>query len=250
MNRTKAAVARRSLLALGLAGALGLAACVSVEVGHKAPAQRYFRLNDDPAAAVPASVSDHPRVPALLIQPLPADAAADTTALAYSRHANELAYYQFANWTERPVRQLPRLLQRRLEASGLVGAAGLLGEPLSSDWLLTIAIDALQHEVTMPPGQARFALTAALFDRRSRARIARRQFEAVVPTERADSAAAAEALSLGVTQVFDVLLPWLDEALQRGVAAATATTVPTAPSPVPSAPAVPAMPGAASAASS
>ncbi|MFM2058055.1 MAG: hypothetical protein RLY71_2440 [Pseudomonadota bacterium] len=244
-----AAVARRGLLALGLAGALGLPACVSVEVGQKAPAQRYFRLNDDHAAAASASASTsgHPRVAALLIQPLPADAAADTTALAYSRHANELAYYQFANWTERPVRQLPRLLQRRLEASGLVGAAGLLGEPLSADWLLTIVVDALQHEVTTPPGQARFALTAELFDRRSRTRIARRQFEAVVPTERADSAAAAEALSLGVTQVFDALLPWLDEALQRGVAA---TTAPAVPSSVPSVATVPAAPAAASAASS
>lgn len=233
MRRAAAVVSRRRLIALGLAGTLGLTACVSVEVGQKTPAQRHFRLTDghadDRADVQAAAPMPPPRVAALLIQALPADAAADTTALAYSRRANELAYYQFATWTERPVRQLPRLLQHRLEASGLVGAAGLLGEPLSADWLLTLAVDALQHDVATPPGQARFALTAELFDRRSRTRVARRQFEAVVPTAQADSAAAAEALSLGVTQVFDALLPWLDQALQRGVAATAAPVVPAAP---------------------
>jgi ABC-type uncharacterized transport system auxiliary subunit len=138
--------------------------------------------------------------------------------IAYSRRANEMAFYQLASWTERPVRRLPRLLQRRLEAAGVAGAVGTLGEPLRADWLLTIGVDTLHHDVAAPPGQARFALTAELFDRRSRTRIARRQFEASAPCTSADSAAAAAALSQAVAQVFDALVPWLERELQAAAA--------------------------------
>jgi len=66
---------------------------------------------------------------------------------------------------------------------------------------------------------ARLALTVELFDRRSRARLARRQFVAEVPAARADSAAAAAAMSQAVSTAFDALVPWLDDELQRAAAA-------------------------------
>ena len=189
-----------------------LSACVSVGVGENVPVQALYLLHDAHAAAPRRSA---PLVPALLIQPLPADAMADTQSIAYSRRSHELAFYQFASWTERPLRQLPRLLQRRLEARGVAGAVGVLGEPLSADTLLTMAVDALYHDVAASPGQARFAITVELIDRRSRSRLAQRSFETTVPVASADSAAAATALSQAVTQTFDDLLPWLEDALQR-----------------------------------
>jgi ABC-type uncharacterized transport system auxiliary subunit len=205
----------RAVVALGLA--LMLAACVSVGIGSDAAPQAYHVL-DDPGA--PPARRAAPLVGALLIQPLPADAVADTVAIAYSRRANELAFYQLASWTERPVRRLPRLLQRRLEAAGVAAAVGILGDPLRADWLLTIGVDALHHDVAAPPGHARFALTAELFDRRTRTRIARRQFEASAPCTSADSAAAAAALSQTVAQVFDALVPWLERELQGALSKA------------------------------
>ncbi len=189
-----------------------LAACVSVGVGENVPVQALYLLHDAHAAAPRRSA---PLVAALLIQPLPADAMADTQSIAYSRRSQEFAFYQFASWTERPLRQLPRLLQRRLEARGVAGAVGMLGEPLNADTLLTMAVDALYHDVAASPGQARFALTAELFDRRSRVRLAQRSFAVSVPVASADSAAATTALSQAVTQSFDELLPWLEDALQR-----------------------------------
>lgn len=137
---------------------------------------------------------------ALLIQPRPADALADTMSIANSRRPNEFAFYQFASWTERPVRQPPRLPQRRLEARGVAAAEGVLGDPLRAHWLLTLGLQTLHHDVATAPGTARFALTAELFDRRSRTRLAHQQFDSAVPCERADSAAAAQALSKAVTQ--------------------------------------------------
>jgi ABC-type uncharacterized transport system auxiliary subunit len=183
-----------------------LGACVSVEVGADGAPHVHLLLHD---TAPVSQRRPEPVVAALLIQPLPSDAMADTASIAYSRRANEFAFYQFSTWTERPVRQIVRLLQRRLEASGIAGAVGVIGEPLHADWLLTVAIDTLHHDLTVPPGQGRLALTAELFDRRNRTRISRRRFEAAAPAASADAPAAAAALSQSVAQVFDSLLPWL-----------------------------------------
>lgn len=193
-----------------LAIALALSACVSVGLGGDAPVQAQYRLHDGGSAT---SRRAEPLVPALLIQPLPGDALADTASIAYSRRANEFSFYQLALWTERPVRQVPRLLQQRLQARGVAAAVGIAGEPLRADWLLTVGVDTLHHDVMAPPGQARVKLTVELFDRRSRSRIAHRQFEASVATPTADSAAAAVAMSLAVAQVFDALVPWLEAEL-------------------------------------
>lgn len=193
-----------------LMGPALLAACVSVGVGNDPPLRVNFLLHDATPAAPRRAA---PLVDALLIQPMPGDAVADTVAIAYSRQANEFAFYQFATWTERPVRQVPRLLQRRLDARGVAGAVGAIGDPLRADWVLAVSVDALHHDVAVVPGQARFALTADLFDRRSRTRIARQKFVAGVPVASADAPAAAAAMSLALTQVFDDLVPWLEAEL-------------------------------------
>ena len=200
----------RRLLALA---ALVLAGCVSVDVGKEPAAHVLLTLRDVTSTAVQRRAE--PLVNALLIQPQSAHAVADTLSIAYSRREHEFAFYQYASWTERPVRQLPRLLQRRLEASGVAGAVGLVGDPLGADWLLSIGIDALHHDVSSSPGAGRVALTADLFDRRTRTRIAHRRFEASVPAASADSSAAAQAMSESVTKAFDELQPWLEVELKR-----------------------------------
>jgi ABC-type uncharacterized transport system auxiliary subunit len=191
-----------------------LGACVSVEVGHDSALQRLYAMHDAQAAA--GARRDAPLVPALLIQSLPGNAVGETLSIAYSRRANELAYYQLASWNERPVRQIPRLLQQRLEARGLAGAVGLIGDPLPSDWLLTLRVDRFEHDVSAPPGRARVQLTAELFDRRHPGRVARRQFEAGAPTPTADSAAAVAAMSQALSEIFDAMVPWLETGLQSG----------------------------------
>jgi len=205
----------RSCLALGALSVL--AACASVGVGNEGAPHKQHRLSD--SATVQAPRRTESLVKALLIQPLPADALTDTVSMAYARRANEFAFYQFASWTERPVRQIPRLLQHRLEARGVAGAVGVIGEPLRADWLLTVAIGTLHHDVSTVPSTGKLSLVAELFDRRSRTRVARRQFDASVAASQADSAAAAAALSQAVAQVFDALVPWLESELQRAAAA-------------------------------
>jgi ABC-type uncharacterized transport system auxiliary subunit len=206
---------RRALrLAAWMLAPWPLAACVSLRVGEDAAPHTHHVLRDAAAATPNSARRTEPLVRALLIQPLPGDALADTTSIAYSRHAHQFAFYQLASWAEWPSREVPRLLQRRLEARGVAAAVGMLGEPMRADWLLTIGVDTLHHDVSTAPGQARLALSAELFDRRHRTRVARRQFKASAPSASADSAAAAAALSVAVAQAFDALVPWLESELR------------------------------------
>ncbi|WP_395703340.1 ABC-type transport auxiliary lipoprotein family protein [Aquabacterium sp.] len=206
---------RRTLLAAAATPLLN--ACVSVELGQDQPAQTWRDLHD-PGHAQRLGA---PLVPALLVQALPADAIADTASIAYSRRPHEYAFYQLASWTERPVRLVPRLLQRRLQQRGVAGAVGQLGDPMRADWLLSIALETLYHDVSVEPGQGRLTMVAELFDRRQRLRVARHRIQAQAPAASADSAGGAEAMSQALAQAFDALLPWLEQALQQALAAAT-----------------------------
>lgn len=217
-NRSRRRTAWRVLLA---GAPLWLGACVSVGLGGDVPAQAHYRLHDSAVAGAAARLPA-PLVPALLLQPLPADATADTISVAYSPRSNVFGYYQFASWSERPVRQLPRLLQQRLEARGIANAIGVIGEPLRADWLLTLSIETLHHDTSTVPGSGRVTLTAELFDRRDRSRVARQRFDASVPAASADAPAATAAISQAMSQTFDALVPWLEAALPPAVAKAAA----------------------------
>ena len=212
-------IRRRAFVALSSAATPALfSACggINVGIGAESPAQTYLALRDPGAAPARRTV---PLVPTLIIQALPADALADTAGIAYARRPHEYAYYQLASWTDRPVRQLPRLLQRRLEARGTAGAVGQNGDPLRSDWLLSLSVDTIFHDVSVQPGRGRVALTAELSDRRGRQRVARRSFEAAAPAAREDSSAGVEAMSVATGQLFDALVPWLEAELERALAA-------------------------------
>jgi ABC-type uncharacterized transport system auxiliary subunit len=199
-----------------------VSACVSVDVANEPRAERLYVLHD---AGLAGQARGAPRVPVLLVQALPSAAVAETLSIAYSPRPHELAYYQLAHWTDRPVRSIPRHLVQRLEAAGLSGAVGEFGGPLSGDWLLTLQVQRLEHDIAAPPGVAQLNFVAELFDRRQPGRVASAQFEAAVPVASADSAAAAEALSRALGNAFDALVVWLDERLPAaGVSAVPAGT--------------------------
>lgn len=193
-----------------------LAGCVSVQLGTEGARHVNLVLAD----ARPAMARrDAPAARALLIQAVPADPLANTRSIAYARSPGAREFYQLASWTEPPLRAITRLLQQRLEARGTAEAVGLLGQPIAGDWLLAIGVEAVYHDVAAEPGTARLVLRAELIDRRARTLAARRTFEAAVPVERADSAAAAAALGRAVADTFDALVPWLEEQLARAASA-------------------------------
>lgn len=204
-----ASVQRRRWLAAGaFAGAWPLAGCMTIKVGSDAPSQSYLALTDPGVDAVARRAT--PLVPALLVQPMAADAIADSASIAYSREPGVYAFYQFSSWTERPVRRLPQLVRARLQARGLAGLVGLVGDPLDADWLLRVGFESLFHDAARDPGSAQVAITAELVRRNERRRVAQRRFEAREPLAAGNAVAAVRAMSAALATVFDPLVPWLE----------------------------------------
>lgn len=196
---------RRQALVAGVSTLL--AGCVSVSVGRSdAPAVTYYVLQDAGAAAAATA----PRAAgALAIQGLTADPLADSTSIAYARRNGERSLYQLAAWSERPSRRLVQLAQQRLEAGGRFASVTQLGQPVQADWLLTLAVEHIYHDVGSTPGRARLAVRAELFDRRERQRVAQRLLVAEPAVAEAAAGDAVAAFAVATAEVLDQLAAWL-----------------------------------------
>jgi cholesterol transport system auxiliary component len=190
--------------------------CISVNVGGGGAVPTTLVLND---AGAGSAVKAPPAAPVLLTLVQAGDPAADSLRLAYAARPGERADTPLARWSERPERRIPALLQQRLEARGAFGAVQPIGQ-LASDWLLTLSVQQMVHDLTASPTQARLTLRAELIDRRSRSLVARRVESVAVPAARDDAVAAAQAFDRAVAQAFDALAPWIEDEVRRAAAAA------------------------------
>ena len=199
----------KRLAAMLAAATLSLAGCVSVSVGSAdVPAMTYYVLADArPAPAAPPAASAKARI---AIQGVGADPLADSLPIAYARRAGERAFYQFASWTERPSLRLALLAQQKLEARGRFATVTQLGQPVDSDWLLTLALETLVHDVSGTPGRAQLGLRAELIHRRDRSRVAQRTFTAAPPVDEAAARAAVAAFAVATADVLDPLAEWVE----------------------------------------
>lgn len=199
----------RSVIAALIATTTLLCGCIAVSVGTAdAPAFTYYVLADArPAPVKPPAAGASAR---LAIQGLNADPLGDSTAIGFSRRPGERALYQFASWTERPSRRLAQLAQQRLEAGGRFAAVTQLGQPIQTDWLLTLAVETLVHDVSTTPGRAQLVLRADLINRRDRSLVAQRVFTAAPPVAEAAAPAAVAAFGAATADVLDQLTEWVE----------------------------------------
>lgn len=204
--------ARRAAVAAAAVALLG--GCVSVSVGNsEAPAVTYYVLADArPAPARTESAGSQAR---LAIAATAGDPVADSLALVYSRRPGERNFYQFAAWTERPSRRLAQLAEERLQARGSLALVTQLGQPLATDWLLTLSLDAMVHDVSSTPGRAEIALRAELIRRADRTRVAQRAFAAAAPVSPAAAAPAVAAFATAAAELLDELAPWVEAEIRR-----------------------------------
>lgn len=187
-----------------------ISGCITVGVGSgDIPALNQYVLQDVRPAAAAAIAATAGASGILAIQSVGADPLADTSSIVYSRAPGERGVYQLAAWTDRPSRRLAQLAQQRLEASGRFAAVVRLGQPVSIDWLLTLAIETMAHDVAVAPGRARLVVRAELFDRHERRLLAYRRFSAEPSVANATSADAVAAFSTALTEVLDQLTPWV-----------------------------------------
>jgi ABC-type uncharacterized transport system auxiliary subunit len=207
---------RRAVAAIVCAAAM-LAGCVSVSLGNAdAPGLTYFALADArPPAAAAAPPTGAPR---LAIQAAGSDPLADSVSMVFSRRPGERALYQFAAWSERPSRSIAMLAQDRLLAGGRFESVTQIGQPVATDWLLTLRLEQMLHDVGPTPGLARLAVRAELVDRRERAVIGLRLFAASAPVAEPAAAAAAAAFGVATAEVLDQLAPWVESTVAARLA--------------------------------
>lgn len=199
--------ARRWAL-LALATTL-LAGCVSVRVGSSdAPGMTYHVLVD--ARAMTSRATTGAGSARLAIQPISGDPLADSTVLVFSRRAGERAMYQFASWSERPSRRISQLAEQRLEARGRFASVTQLGQPVHTDWLLTLALENMVHDVSRTPGQVQISMRAELIRRADRIRVGQRVFAASSPATEAAAPAAVAAFAVATADLLDQLADWVE----------------------------------------
>ncbi|HTN48186.1 MAG TPA: ABC-type transport auxiliary lipoprotein family protein [Burkholderiaceae bacterium] len=194
------------LLAAAAATALA-SGCVSLTVGKDTPVQSQFRIVDRGAPPAPAA---RPIGRELVIAPQPGASVDDSFALAYSRAAQQRAAYQFASWSDRPSSRLAQLLVDRLTARNAFTSVALVGRGVAGNLQLNLTVNDFFHDASSDPGTARVEVSAELIDRTTRRLLGRKVFNATAPVERADSAAAAAALSAASSTVLDQLTAWVE----------------------------------------
>lgn len=181
--------------------------CVSLTVGKDTPAQMQFRITDQGAAPAPAA---RPIGRELVIAPQPGASIDDSYALAYSRTPQQRAGYQFASWSDRPSTRLSQLLVDRLAARNAFVSVALVGRGVAGNLQLNVAVNDFFHDASSDPGTARVEVNAELIDRLTRRLLGRKTFTATAPVARADSAAAAAALSNASSTVLDQMVAWVE----------------------------------------
>ncbi len=216
---------RRALLTGGVAvGALalgGLAGCGGL--GGPGRSTEFFVLDDlHPAFAAPGAPTAAVTSPTtLLIAGGTTPTLYDSDRMVYTRDGVGHAYYQYANWSERPLRRLLTLAERRLALEAGVQAVAPSVSGVRGDLLLTIYLDELVHDHTTQPGEMRLGTRAELLNWRRRTLLARRDFQLTAPLTRADARGANQAANQALTAWLDILTPWVKQAV-AGLPAPTA----------------------------
>lgn len=138
------------------------------------------------------------------------DAFYDGDSLVFSRAPGQRGVYQFAAWTDRPSRRLASLAERRLEARNRFATVSSVTAGIRADLVLNLNLAALYHDLAVRPSVARVEVIAELVDWRSRALLGRRSFVIAVPVATDDAPGAVGSMNRGITDVLDVLVPWVE----------------------------------------
>lgn len=193
------------------------------------------------AAIVPAPNQTPPGPrPRLMLSALGAGALYESTGIVYGRGPDQRAYYQYANWAERPSNRLVSLLDVRLNdrlrdqapsardfAWVALDTSGLVG-----DWLLGLRIKDFYHDASGPRDKAVVEVDAELLDWQAKTLLARRRFHAEQTLTESSVTAAVAGLSTATSQVIDQIAIWL-ESLAPPRTPATATPPARAPGAIP-----------------
>jgi ABC-type uncharacterized transport system auxiliary subunit len=199
---------RRALRAVALAGVAPLAACGALV--NQAP--RFdFHVIRDLRPATPPPPGTPPRIDrTLLVASGPTPALYDSDRIVFTRDGAARAYYQYSNWSERPVRRVRSLAEARLADGGAFRSVAGSVAGVRGDLVLSLRLDELVHDDSVSPGVMRVAVGADLIDWRTRTLVARRAFAQTAPVGTRDAGGAARATDEALTALLDALVPWVE----------------------------------------
>jgi cholesterol transport system auxiliary component len=188
-----------------------LAGCISL--APERAAQHYYRL-DSPAGG--ASTAAARLAAGVIVVPVPNDSIGNAFGFAYSRAAGERAFYQYAQWTDRPTFRVAQLLLERLEARASFASVARLGSGVEGDLLVNVAVTEAVHDLSAGgAGVGRIEATIEVIERRARRLLGRRQFVHSAPAEAANAAAGAAAINRAVGALLDDAAPWIEATAAR-----------------------------------
>jgi cholesterol transport system auxiliary component len=202
------AAALRTGAAFAAAAAVG--GCASL-FGSDAPPT--FFVWQDPGKSAPAA-QVLPRT--LLVAPTATATFYDTQRIVFAQDAGTRAYYQLANWTERPGKRFDVLLLERLLARNAFAGIAATTSGTRGDLVLSASILDIYHDNAQQPGVVRLRIAVELADRNGRALLARRTLEQEEPLAAESAAAAVAAFDAAVARMLDELVPWVEREAAKG----------------------------------
>ena len=218
---------RRKLL--GLSGLLCLGGCTGFGLSAASQPISAYSLDDLAGSTHSAGRAEALPGPGLLIATAPVALLYDTDRMVFTRDGAAYAYYQFANWSDRPARRISQLAEARLSQRGRFASVGSTTSGLRGERLLSLRLEWLLHDDSRSPGEVRLAVTGEMIDTRTRTLLGRERFEAQARVRSRDAQGAAQAGSEALTTLLNALCDWTEN---RGGSVAATAARPRPPEPV------------------
>ena len=206
---------RRRVIRLGTAwsaaaaGVLAgsLAGCESLT--NTAPAFEFFVIDDLRPPAEPVDAAR--RIDRTILLTLgPTQALYDSDRMVFTRDGASRAYYQYANWGERPSRRLLALTEQRLAGRARFRTVARTTSGVRGDLLLSLRLEELVHDESTRPAVLRESVSVELIDWRTRQLLGRQTFAQTATVETPDARGAARAANLATTALLDALTDWVE----------------------------------------
>lgn len=176
-------------------------------LSNSAPRFDFFVIEDLGTAGGAAARHDR----TLLLTTGPTQALYDSDRIVFTPDGASRSYYQYSNWSERPLRRIVALAEARLAARGGFRAVAQTLSGVRGDLVLTLRLDELIHDASPQAGRMRVGIDAELVDWRTRRLVARERFARAAAVDGADARGAAAAANRAVTAVLDGLAPWVEQ---------------------------------------
>ena len=192
---------------LTIASLLILPSCVSLVKPPKEATITYLlNLND-----VAPATEGEPLPLVLYVPRATAPSFLDSTKIVFSRSADTVNAYQYAQWAEPPPARLTSLLVQQLEQRGIFKAVTRHTSATSPDLALNIDLLDFRHDATATPGTAVLRLRAEIVDTKNSRIVATRLFDERADVASADAASVAQTLGDLARRSVKNVTDWIGE---------------------------------------